>query len=101
MSEEERAEYTSNKTVYRQQLRAQLDEVIKDDIKEDNAIQHRRNRVSKAHKLEEGYRILRQFDFDEHGPDLENVETQLYVNKYHNFYIVHFTVTNVYHFIID
>ena len=77
MSEEERAEYTSNNTVYRQQLRAQLDEVIKDDIKDEDVLQHRRNRFSKAHKLEASYRILRNYDFDEDGPNLENVDPQL------------------------
>jgi len=80
MDDDERDAFRENKTAYMQYLREQLDEDIVEEIKEEDAKQHRRSRFLKNQVLQEEHMLLREWDIDEwNKPDLmENTPTQRY-----------------------
>ena len=80
MDDDEREAFRENKTTYMQNLRDQLDEDDANQIKEEDAKQHRRSRFLKNQVLQEEYRILREWDIEEwNKPDLmENTPIQRY-----------------------
>ena len=80
MDDDEREAFRENKTAYMQYLREQLDEDIVEEIKEEDAKQHRRSRFLKNQALQEEHMLLREWDIDEwNKPDLmENTPTQRY-----------------------
>ena len=80
MDDDEREAFRANKTAYRQYLRDQLDEDDANQIKEEDAKQHRRSRFLKNQVLQEEHMLLREWDIEEwNKPDLmENTPIQRY-----------------------